>query len=182
MASHRLYASEASPLCGGARGGTAARILGEWHIPRNRVNDPRQAPESVHTRAHDRSQPPRRSSVPKSRSRHSGSSPMAPPLSTSCAGSAATSTNRTSGCGRCEAGARASSRAVTSAMVAAVSPDGRHVAFVRTPVGVDDAVGQAWVHPARRRRAGGGITSLKHGVGSVRWSPDGGRIAGRSGR
>ena len=28
-----------------------------------------------------------------------------------------------------------------------ISPDGRHVAFVRTPVGDDDAVAQAWVLP-----------------------------------
>jgi dipeptidyl aminopeptidase/acylaminoacyl peptidase len=57
-----------------------------------------------------------------------------------------------------------------------VSPDGRHVAFVRTPVGVDDAVAQAWVLPLD-----GGepwpLTSLEHGVASVHWSPDGRRLA-----
>jgi dipeptidyl aminopeptidase/acylaminoacyl peptidase len=58
----------------------------------------------------------------------------------------------------------------------AVSPDGRFVAFVRSPVGDDDAVGQAWVLPLD-----GGepwrLTSLKHGVSSVHWSPDGSRLA-----
>ena len=50
------------------------------------------------------------------------------------------------------------------------------MAFVRTPVGDDDAVAQAWVLPLD-----GGepwqLTSLKHGVGAVHWSPDGSRLA-----
>lgn len=58
----------------------------------------------------------------------------------------------------------------------AISPGGRHLAFVRSPVGAPDAVGQAWVLPLD-----GGepwmLTSLKHGVASVHWSPDGERLA-----
>jgi dipeptidyl aminopeptidase/acylaminoacyl peptidase len=57
-----------------------------------------------------------------------------------------------------------------------LSPDGRHVAFVRSPVGDDDAVGQAWILPLD-----GGepwrLTDLKHGVSSVHWSPRGDRLA-----
>ena len=57
-----------------------------------------------------------------------------------------------------------------------MSPDGSRVAFVRTPAGVDDAVGQAWILPLD-----GGepwrLTNLKHGVSSVHWSPDGPRLA-----
>jgi len=59
---------------------------------------------------------------------------------------------------------------------AAISPDGRRIAFVRSPIGDKEAVAQAWVMPLD-----GGepwrLTSLKHGVGSVRWSPDGGSLA-----
>lgn len=58
----------------------------------------------------------------------------------------------------------------------AISPDGRYVAFTRTPVRDEDAVAQAWVLPLD-----GGepwqLTTLKHGVGSVLWSPDGSRLA-----
>jgi dipeptidyl aminopeptidase/acylaminoacyl peptidase len=57
-----------------------------------------------------------------------------------------------------------------------ISPDGRRVAFIRTPVGADDAVGQAWVLPLE-----GGEpfrqTSFSHGVSGVRWSPRGDRLA-----
>jgi dipeptidyl aminopeptidase/acylaminoacyl peptidase len=57
-----------------------------------------------------------------------------------------------------------------------VSPDGRHVAFVRSAVGDPNAVAQAWVLPLH-----GGepwpVTSLPHGVTSVRWSPEGSRLA-----
>lgn len=58
----------------------------------------------------------------------------------------------------------------------AVSPDGTLLAFVRSPVGDDDAVGQAWMLPLE-----GGepwrLTSLKHGVSGVYWSPRGERLA-----
>jgi len=58
----------------------------------------------------------------------------------------------------------------------AVSPDGRWLAFVRSPVGDHDATGQAWVLPLE-----GGepwkLTALEHGVGSVAWSPDGRTLA-----
>ena len=57
-----------------------------------------------------------------------------------------------------------------------MSPDGNRLAFVRTPAGGDDAVGQAWILPLD-----GGepwrLTNLKHGVSSVHWSPDGQRLA-----
>jgi dipeptidyl aminopeptidase/acylaminoacyl peptidase len=58
----------------------------------------------------------------------------------------------------------------------ALSPDGRTLAFVRTPVGIDEATAQAWILPLD-----GGepwqLTSLKHGVAGVKWSPDGRRLA-----
>ena len=57
-----------------------------------------------------------------------------------------------------------------------ISPDGTRVAFVRTPVGDPNAVGQAWILPLD-----GGepwqLTTLEHGVSSVLWSPDGERLA-----
>jgi dipeptidyl aminopeptidase/acylaminoacyl peptidase len=58
----------------------------------------------------------------------------------------------------------------------AISPDGGSVAFVRSPTDRDDAIAQAWILPL----AGGDalpLTALKHGVGSVHWSPDGRRLA-----
>jgi dipeptidyl aminopeptidase/acylaminoacyl peptidase len=61
-----------------------------------------------------------------------------------------------------------------------VSPDGRWVAFVRAPSrqpgAKGDTTAQAWVIPlagSRPRR----LTRLTHGVESVRWSPDGTRLA-----
>ena len=58
----------------------------------------------------------------------------------------------------------------------ALAPDGRRLAFVRTPVGPDDANGQAWILPLD-----GGepwqLTHLEHGVASAHWSPDGRRLA-----
>ncbi len=57
-----------------------------------------------------------------------------------------------------------------------ISPDGSLVAFVRSSVGDDDSVGQAWILPLD-----GGepwqLTTLTHGVSSVHWNPDGGRMA-----
>jgi len=65
----------------------------------------------------------------------------------------------------------------------AISPDGLSLAFVRSVAGaVDavagavDAVAQAWVLPLSGGEAWK-LTSLKHGVGSVHWSPNGGRLA-----
>jgi len=59
---------------------------------------------------------------------------------------------------------------------AAVSSDGRRLAFVRSPVGGDESVGQAWMLPLD-----GGepwrLTGLRHGVTGVSWSPDGRRLA-----
>ncbi len=58
----------------------------------------------------------------------------------------------------------------------AVSPDGRSVAFVRSPVGVEDALAQVLVLPID-----GGepwqVKPLKHGVVSAHWSPGGDRLA-----
>ncbi len=64
----------------------------------------------------------------------------------------------------------------------AISPDGSNVAFVRSPVGRDDAVAQAWILPLDGGEAWQ-LTRLKHGVSSVHWSPDGQRLAliGQSG-
>jgi dipeptidyl aminopeptidase/acylaminoacyl peptidase len=57
----------------------------------------------------------------------------------------------------------------------ALSPDGGQVAFLRTAVGPDDAVAQVWLLPLD-----GGepyqVTTLEHGVGSLRWSPNGDRL------
>ncbi|MGH2445308.1 MAG: S9 family peptidase [Candidatus Limnocylindria bacterium] len=57
-----------------------------------------------------------------------------------------------------------------------ISPDGRRLAFVRTPVPQDHATGQAWIMPLD-----GGepwqLTRLEHGVSGVEWSPDGRRLA-----
>jgi dipeptidyl aminopeptidase/acylaminoacyl peptidase len=57
-----------------------------------------------------------------------------------------------------------------------VSPDGRLLAFVRTPVGDPDGHGQVWILPLD-----GGepwrLTSLPHGASSALWSPDGRRLA-----
>lgn len=53
----------------------------------------------------------------------------------------------------------------------AYSPDGRRLAFVRTPDGADH--GQVWLvglaDPPEPRQ----VTSMPHGVSSVHWSPDG---------
>ncbi|HSK94234.1 MAG TPA: S9 family peptidase [Candidatus Angelobacter sp.] len=58
----------------------------------------------------------------------------------------------------------------------AIAPDGRHVAFVRSPVGDPDAVAQAWILPLD-----GGepwpLTQLPHGVAAASWSPDSRRLA-----
>ncbi|HVM24110.1 MAG TPA: S9 family peptidase [Candidatus Limnocylindrales bacterium] len=57
-----------------------------------------------------------------------------------------------------------------------VSPDGGHLAFIRSPVDGSDAVAQAWVLPL----AGGEpwpVSSLPHGVSGVHWSPSGDRLA-----
>ena len=52
------------------------------------------------------------------------------------------------------------------------SPDGRTLAFVRTPEGADH--GQAWLLELDGPEApADSITSLPHGVSSVTWSPDG---------
>jgi dipeptidyl aminopeptidase/acylaminoacyl peptidase len=63
----------------------------------------------------------------------------------------------------------------------AIAPDGRAVAFVRVPVGKDDAAGQLWIlalqpdgRPAGRPWR---LTRQKHGAGTPRWSPDGSRLA-----
>lgn len=56
-----------------------------------------------------------------------------------------------------------------------ISPDGRLLAFIRSLADRDDAVAQAWILPL------GGepwqLTTLKRGVTSVHWSPDGRRLA-----
>ncbi len=57
----------------------------------------------------------------------------------------------------------------------AISPDGRQLAFVRTP-NAKDAVGQAWILPLDGGEAWQ-LTTLKHGVSAVSWSPDGTRLA-----
>lgn len=58
-----------------------------------------------------------------------------------------------------------------------IAPDGRSVAFVRAPVGKDDAAGQLWVLPLRRGARPWQLTRQKHGAGTPRWSPDGQRLA-----
>jgi dipeptidyl aminopeptidase/acylaminoacyl peptidase len=57
-----------------------------------------------------------------------------------------------------------------------ISPDGGSVAFVRTPVGPDDAVAQAWILPLDGGEAWQ-LTTLRHGVSALAWSPDGRRLA-----
>lgn len=59
----------------------------------------------------------------------------------------------------------------------AISPDGQSVAFVRTPVGKDDATGQIWILPLRPGGRAWRLTKQKHGAGTPRWSPDGSRLA-----
>lgn len=71
-------------------------------------------------------------------------------------------------------------RQLTRGAVRDVSPDlapnARQVAFVRSPVGDPGAVGQVWILPLDGGEAWQ-LTSLEHGVSSVRWSPDGRRLA-----
>ena len=59
----------------------------------------------------------------------------------------------------------------------AIAPDGRSVAFVRAPVGKDDAEGQLWILPLRPGARPWQLTRQKHGAGTPRWSPDGTRLA-----
>ena len=57
-----------------------------------------------------------------------------------------------------------------------MAPDGRHLAFIRTPVGAAGAVAQVWILPLE-----GGepwqLTNLERGVASATWSPDGRHLA-----
>jgi dipeptidyl aminopeptidase/acylaminoacyl peptidase len=77
-------------------------------------------------------------------------------------------------------GAGGQPRAITSSDVRdtspAISPDGRYVAFARTPVADDPPDPQLWVLPLE-----GGepwqLTRLPHGAGSPSWSPDSKRLA-----
>ena len=58
----------------------------------------------------------------------------------------------------------------------AFAPDGKRVAFVRTPAGDADAKPQVWLLTlgrARPRR----LTGMPHGAGAPSWSPDGATIA-----
>ena len=62
-----------------------------------------------------------------------------------------------------------------------ISPDGRHVAFVRASSrqpgsGGQETSAQAWIMSLRGGRPWQ-LTRLPHGVTSVRWSPDGHRLA-----
>jgi dipeptidyl aminopeptidase/acylaminoacyl peptidase len=59
----------------------------------------------------------------------------------------------------------------------AISPDGRSVAFVRTPVGVEGAEGQLWIASLPAAGRPWRLTRQKHGAGTPRWSPDGKRLA-----
>ena len=73
------------------------------------------------------------------------------------------------------------SRRLTSGRVRdtapAISPDGRSVAFVRAPVGKDDAEGQLWILPLRSGARPWRLTRQQHGASTPRWSPDGTRLA-----
>ena len=173
-ASHRLVCLKKPAIMARPGGGTAASVAGGWHRLRNRVNHSRAATDSVHTPADMTDASPRALVRAESRSSRSPSTrqvvgrlrPATP---------AATTTSLTCGRSRGVEGARSDSPVAGSGMGRRRSrPTGR-VAYLRTPVGDDDAVAQVWLLPL----AGGEpfqLTSLEHGVGAVRWSPSGDRL------
>jgi dipeptidyl aminopeptidase/acylaminoacyl peptidase len=60
--------------------------------------------------------------------------------------------------------------------LAAISPDGRRVAFVRASASEDAEDAQLWILPLDGGDAWQ-LTHLAHGASSPRWSPDGSRVA-----
>jgi dipeptidyl aminopeptidase/acylaminoacyl peptidase len=59
-----------------------------------------------------------------------------------------------------------------------IAPDGRHVAFTRTPAGAAGAEPQIWVLPLDGATAEPWqLTRQQHGASSPQWSPDGKRLA-----
>jgi dipeptidyl aminopeptidase/acylaminoacyl peptidase len=59
----------------------------------------------------------------------------------------------------------------------AIAPDGRRVAFTRTPVGRAAAEPQIWIAPLGGPGEPWQLTRQRHGASAPRWSPDGTRIA-----
>ena len=57
----------------------------------------------------------------------------------------------------------------------AISPDGRLLAFARTPVGPDPGEAQIWIMPLDGGEAWQ-LTQQRHGAGTPVWSPDGKRL------
>jgi dipeptidyl aminopeptidase/acylaminoacyl peptidase len=58
-----------------------------------------------------------------------------------------------------------------------IAPDGRRVAFARTPAGAADAEPQIWIAPIDGAGEPWQLTRQRHGASAPRWSPEGRRIA-----
>ena len=71
--------------------------------------------------------------------------------------------------------ARQLTRGVVRDTAPAISPDGRSIAFVRSPAGTEGEP-QIWIVPSNGGEARQ-LTRMPHGAGSPRWSPDGRTLA-----